>query len=200
MPRDIVINGESMVTVKGNAFVSGLRSVSQLGLTSESITVSPRLYHYELKANDFGPNVPAEVMNNIAEVRIFMTLVHFDYQILRDCISESQAGMPTFGALAPAGMTLGRGASLYSSGCHWMSMSISSTDERFPWTFPTAYIPTPPLEIPLGTERSLVRLEWRAIPYKVPQTRPLGSYRSGVSQVTEILSSGAILWTNEDLL
>ncbi len=200
MPRSFVINGESMVTVKGGVQASGINHVTQLGLTSDQITVSPKFYNYDFKVNDFGPHVPAEIMSQISEVRIRMALVHFDNEVLRICMNESMAGA-SFGTLAPAGMTLGRGKPLYVSGNHLVSLSITSPQLLLPWTFPATYIPTPPLEIPLGTERMIVSVEWRAFPYQVPQIPQTlsPSYVSGQTHAIEILSSGAVLWRNTPL-
>ncbi len=195
MARDFLINGESMVTVKGGAHTSGIRNVTQLALASEGIIVSPRIYSHSVKVDDFGPYVPPEVMIQIAEVNISMTLVHTDYDVLRECIAESIGGMTTWGMLSPAGTMMGRGKALYTSGCHWMGLSIASPFMGIPWTFPSAYLPSPPINIPLGTTRMLIQLDWRAIPYVVMQSGG-APYTSGDSRGIEIQSSGAVLWTH----
>ena len=88
-----------------------------------------------------------------------------------------------------------------------MSVHIASPVEAKPWRFPTAYLTNRPMELPLGTSRSLVILNWRAIPYK-PPTRPtviseaivVGLRPPVVTTITrfgdapDVSSDGVVLW------
>mgnify|MGYP001608992929 FL=1 len=108
MARDFIINGETLVKVKGSSS-SSISTLSELGLAEKEVTISPRFYHSEMRADDFGPNIPPEVMWMLADVQIAMTLVHFDRAVLEACISESMGGS-TFGVfLAGAGTPMGGG-------------------------------------------------------------------------------------------
>lgn len=200
MPRDVVIPGECLVRVKGSTATS-MSQTQELGLASEGVSITPRFRHRDIKADDFGPDIPAEVMWNLADVTIDMTLVHFDDVILNCCMAESMCGrgnvtqvtMGQVGTLAAAGSLLGNNLALYASGNHYVSLNLQMArfaigGEAFyrPWTFPTCYLTSEPLKIPVGTDRQLVQMQWRAIPY--------GQMVNG-----EVRSAGSILFTRTDL-
>ncbi len=209
MSRKFVINGECFVQVKGNGAIAELAknppdplvgSLQDLGLTTESVTIIPRFSHYAVKADDFGPDVPAEILWNLAEVRISMTLVHYDDFVLDAVIAESMCGgvgdgpigvVGWAGQMMPAGTPMGGNKPLYTSGNHYIGLNISSPILGFPWRFPATYLASQPVVIPLGTRRSEVQLNWRAIPYQFysgdNKTQPL----------VEIVSSGVELWTRK---
>src|ERR1700733_288058 len=133
MPRDFVVNGECLVQVKGGAqFGSGeaICVLSDLGLADSPVVITPTFYHKDILVDDFGPNVPAEVMWNIAEVNIRMALIHYDIDILDICMAEAMGGAPDnspgfefpdgeilspAGTLAPAGALLGNNVPMFSS-------------------------------------------------------------------------------------
>lgn len=129
------------------------------------------------------------------------------------------------GTLGPAGRTLGAGRDIqttltpllpfsnFTSTNRYISLSILSAKSinllnppNLVWRFPHCYLNSQPLEIPLGTERSLVRLSWRALPYKNPllvtegegagyALGTSGSVVSSGSQVAwNLQSRNAILW------
>lgn len=196
MPRDFVINGETMVNVQGFLSVSGGFGSFELGLTSESVRVSPRFIHRDVHIDDFGPDIPVEVINMLADVHIRMILVHYDPQVLTACVGESLGGSLIDGRMIPAGTPMGGGFPLGAFGNHYIELTLTSPFLS-PWRFPAAYLTSQPLEIPLGTERSLVQLDWRAIPYTIPNfssgpmAGPVGiTFFSG----SEIISSGVALW------
>jgi hypothetical protein len=200
--RDYVINGETLVKVKGNGALAssgfpGEAALWELGLASEAVRVVPRFSYQDVHTDDFGPNIPAEVMWMLADVRIEMVLVHYDRAVLDACISEAMGGISfPAGAIAPAGQCLGRGLPLFSSGNHYVSLSLMSPVLGVPWRFPASYLDSSPLIIPLGTERTLAHLSWRAIPYRLPAwpgfnpSAIVNNFRSGA----EIVSSGIVLW------
>lgn len=177
MPRDFYINGESLVYVRGGVHTAlhpdpayTIVNHKELGLTSEQIKISPTFYSTEVHCDGFGPNVPAEVMSNLADVRIGMDLIHFDPKILDTCIKEAMFGGASvpLGAsdLPDAGALMGNGGALYSSGNHFLSMFITSPNQTTPWFFPSLYLAGLPVEIPIGVGVSIVRCHWRAIAYK----------------------------------
>jgi hypothetical protein len=211
--RDFQIFGESLVTVLGNGALAAPRSSSspeaglwELGLTSEKITITPRFYHQEIHCDDFGHSVPAELMWNLADVNIRMTLIHYDSVVLNDCFIESMAGgkskdaLPIPGTMAACGTMMGGYKDVGEPGCHYISLNIISAliggdllGSQLPdnWHFRAAYISTPPLEIPIGTEKTIVVLNWRAIPYVSPSN-------SNPSSTIELKSQGNIVW-DEDI-
>ena len=177
MGREYIVNGETMVFVKGcNA--SAIAELSELGLSDSSIVITLNSKHLDIGVDDYGNDIPAEELWMLASANIRMTLVHFDNDVLSACISESMAG-GTEGTMVAAGTPMGGGAPLLSSINHYIGLNLSSQIGT-PWRFPSAYLSEQPMIYPLGTERSLVVLNWRAIPY--------GLFGS------EITSSGVVLY------
>lgn len=210
MSRSFVVNGETMVSVKGGLHLSGtpVARLAQLGLSIDQIVVSPNFKHQDILVDDFGPQIPADIMWHIADVNIRMNLVNFDRSVLMTCVRESMAGgMPDLnfndGLLAPTGSLMGNGVDLLSSGNHFISLNLLSPVLGIPWRFRASYLTSQPLEIPLGVKYSMVMLNWRAIPYQ-PMFPALDSVlcRLGPGRTLangvplEILSSGALLWDN----
>ena len=226
MARDIIINGECLVLVRGGANIPlWANGAQQLGLAESNITITPRIKHKDINVDGYGPDVPADVMVNLADAMINMTLIHFDNTVLDVCIAESMGGLtqtqffglPVLyaGALPPAGTLMGGLNQLYASGNHFMSVTLTSPVLGFPYNFPACYLAEHPISYPLGTKRSAVKLNWRAIPYAVPPTvtslanNKLGnnagaaagtnaaiqnSYYGARSYPGELIASGVALW------
>lgn len=203
MDRDFVINGETLVRVKGgmhtSTFQSGnISTITELGLTTDQIRVIPRFIHKDIRVDDFGPEIPAEVMQYLADVIIKTNLIHYDPIILDTCLAESQTwATGTFaGTLAPAGSVLGNNLPLFSSGCHYISLNLSSPVLGLPWRFPTSYLTGPPVEIPMGTDATIVKCNWRAIPYTTSLPSVI-SPGTGVIFDGSANSSGRVLWDHK---
>ena len=206
MPRDFQINGESLVLVKFGEHIppalsnipGSVSNLSELGLASEGIRITPRFVHHDLRVDDFGPNIPAEVLHQLADCTVSMTLIHYDVNTLDLCLGESLGGLevggfpgPTgvfIGTMNAAGTPLGGFVPYLQSGYHYTSMSILSPQLNFPWHFPAAYLAGTPMDLPLGTHASMTKLTWRAIPYNIPRNGDSPDFDG------EIVSSGAILW------
>lgn len=217
MARNLYINGPCMVKVKGvEALVNNVedREVKtwELGLTQGPIRIIPNFIHRDIYVDDYG-DVPAEVMAMIADVQIHMTLVHYDADVLDNCMINSiggyhadmaTVGSLTAGTMAGAGKLMGNGRQLYEAGNRFITLILTSrptsldppgTDpNEFPWRFPAAYIAANPMEIPIGTERSLVTLRWRAIPYRPPFAADANNPAVSTTTVQELKSKGAVLW------
>ncbi len=220
--------------------ISGYPSnLYDLGLSVDQIKIAPTFHHVEQKSDDFGPNGVPETRWEIADCRIDMDLVHYDPDVLDACMVESMGGgiivpvgspliPPTTagivgfnnapqnsffaGVLPSMGTPMGGNFPPLSSGNHYMSLSILSPQGNYPYRFPTAYMPSNPLEIPLGTNKSIVRLSWRAIPYRyhVPlsnggvSTLKSPAVGTGVANIasistttlpySDIISSGSVLF------
>ncbi len=168
-------------------------SLYELGLCSDAIRISPNYVHKPVYTNDFGPEIPAETMWMLSDVDIKMTLIHFDESVLKACLRNSMGNCGSLydgGTLAPAGTLLGRNKPQFTSGNQFLSLTILNGYDFHeeltfpdPWNFPSAYLTSPtPFVWPLGTEKSQITLNWKAIPYA-----PLNA--SG-----EAISSGVVLW------
>lgn len=173
---------------------------AELGLAEEKVYIRPDYRHRQLIQNDFGPDIPAELHWMLAAVDIQFTLIHYDKNVLDYCMSESMGGTINLGGvqqfagiLQPAGVTLGRGLFPQESGCHYISVNILSPQLAFPWRFRTTYLNIQPVEIPLGTERSAVMCNFRAIPY-IPLETVFS--QQGTPQL-DAVSSGIVLWDHQ---
>lgn len=180
MARIFVVNGECLVSVQGMVGTD-IEEASELGLAERGITVTPRYSHKDIHVDDFGPDIPIDVLTQLAECTITMTLVDFDPDILDACLAESMGG-GIAGTMEGSGILLGAGIPLYEDGCHYITVTLASPVLGNPWTFPASYMPVHPAEIPLGTSKTLAKLMWRAIPYVVPNGN------------NELVSRGAVVW------
>lgn len=211
MAREFVIPSETLVKVKGGAHFGSrpIAILSELGLTSEEIRITPRFYHRDVPVDDFGRDeAPPEVRWGTAVVDIPMTLIHFDTDVLELCFAESMGGgrfipgggLPTAlaGTFPPAGRPMGAGLPLFSSGNHLISLSFVSALGA-PWRFRAAYLTQTPFVYPLGTKAAAVDLNWRCIPYVslVPSGVSPSDPNLPLFRTNEVLSSGAVLWDYE---
>lgn len=179
MARDLFINGPATISIGGSpASLSGSPS---LGLTSDQVRISPKTYYKPIHVDDYGGEVPADLLFMLGTVDISFTLIHFDRTILDTCISESMAG-GTVGTMQAAGTPMAASFPAGAGSNHFLSLSIASSVGNKPWTFPTAYLSEQPIEFPLGNDRSLVACNFRAFPYNPYDNNG------------EVFSSGAPLW------
>jgi hypothetical protein len=192
MARDFFLNGETMVYVKGRAD-SPIGARQELGLAVDAIRVTPVFKHEDIKVDAWG-QAPPEVQWMLAEVRISMTLIHFDRDILDTCLQESMAGATAIGTLRRAGARMGNNLPLFAAGGvngnHYISLNLASPVGNKPWRFVSTYMPDQPIDFPLGTEKSAVVCSWRAIPYTQD---PWGGVTAGVAGQG---AEGALLWTH----
>lgn len=180
MSRRYIIYEECMVMVK-----IGASTPVELGLTSEPIHIAERLYHHDINIDDFGPNIPAAVLTMGGDVTIRMTLVHYDPDVMDDCIAQAKGrsdGFPgVLGAVGTPIFSRPRGLGI--------RLNLIPLKEK-PWRFFSAHLDGNPLEIPIGTERTLLAANWRALPNK---SADFIEYRGNVG---EIRSAEAIIWDN----
>lgn len=191
MSRAYYLNGQCLVLVRGStsSFLSDIDG-EELGLTDGNgkVTILPNYKHKDVRYDDFGDEIPPEVLWNLVDVDISMTLVHFDSAILSACISES-AGGGIEGTLQGAGQPMGAGKPMYDPLNHYITLHLSSPGPaNNPWRFKACYLARRPVVIPLSAERSLVQCIWRAIPY-VP-------FSTGQS---EMLSKGTVIWDHSPI-
>lgn len=183
MARDFFINGETMVAVKGNAN-SGFPGLTHLGLADGPIRVRLDFRHMDIQVDAWGGEIPADVQCKLAAATISMTLVHFDRNVLDDCLGQSMGGA-SVGTVSRAGRRMGGGNARFALNNFYIGLNLLSPVGAKPWRFYYTYLTGPPMEFPLGTERSIVALNWRAIPYT---TDPWGGGTG---------STNAILWDHD---
>lgn len=189
MPRSYNVYGETLIRVKGGP-QSSLITSTDLGLTNEPIVITPRFYHKDIPVDDFGPEVPAEILRMPVDISIQMTLVHYDATVLALCTRETLGNSPDIlnldGVLGSAGEPMGKALALFARGNRYISVNLISglflAQGKRPIRFRCCYLDGKPLEIPLGTTRTLVKLNWRCIPYVQPNSND------------EILSEDAVLF------
>lgn len=183
MARDYKINGESMVAVKSNP-LSTIGSLTNLGLSDGPIIWTPNYRHMDIAVDAWGGDQgpPPEIQCFLADVTIRMTLVHFDRGVLEECMRLSLGGGGAEGTLPRAGSRMGNGAARFAAGNNFIGLNISSPVEGRPMRFLFAYLTGPPVEYPVGTRRSVVACNWRAVPYTVDP------WNGGVG------AQGTVLW------
>lgn len=214
------------------AFNSSEGNVSpslELGITQGPPTLRPQFSHRDVNVNSFGDGqTPIECLWNGAVFTFSTDFIHYDKNVLDAVVAESMAGSfvdsaqevdgqqvlgdnpPAIfaGTFAPIGTPMGGYNPLYASGNHFMTVWFISaqpmTSGAFPYRFPACYLTGPPLELNIGTERSIARCNWRAIPYTIPPLTMSDTsltqgkfFQSGQSPSISnysFNSNGAVLW------
>ncbi len=138
-----------------------------MGLSDGPIRPSPVCKHRAIHVDAWGgaAGAEAETQFMLAEVMIPMTLIHFDMSVLRTCIGESMGGSVVDGTLQRAGVRLGGNSPRFAANNHYIGLNITSPDGGLPWRFYFCYLMGTPAVIPLGTEKSVVQLNWKCIPF-----------------------------------
>ena len=163
MAQAVFTNGNTLVTVDG----------ATLGLTESPISISINVHHLDVMMQTFGGSqgVPGEVQQMLADATITMALVYFDATVIDAALTKSIGG--SNGVMPVAGQLMGLNSK-------FSVLNLSSPVGGKPWNFPSAYLTGTPLTFPIGNERSIAVMTWRAIPYRSdPST-----------------AAGAILYTN----
>lgn len=175
MARNYFVNGETLVLVKG-ASDTGIANLSQLGLAADPVRITPIFRHQDVNVDAWG-QAPAEIQWMLAEVQVTMTLIHFDRDVLNTCLALSMGGgQVTVGQVARAGARLGNNVQFPAAGWKFIVLQLSSPVGGINWQFNACYLTNPPMEFPLGVEKSMVPLNWRVIPYPGTSTHlPAGS-------------------------
>lgn len=172
MARGYTVFGEFIVSVSGGLF----DEIEELGLTAEPARIVPVYNHRDIPTDGYGPNVPVEVLWNMGECLLFLTLVNYDTEVLGRCYRSAMGGgnpdqgddTDLDGFMGPAGRPLGFGRRIGTAANYYVTVHLFPTDDGQynPYRFIACYLNSQPLEIPIGTERTLVRLCFRVIPYQ----------------------------------
>lgn len=195
MARDFLIPGEAMVFVRGPASSSIAGNGNQLGLSEDQIRVAPKFKYKDINVNAWGSDqVPVDVQRFLAWVDISMNLVHFDRDFLDEC-KRLMMGGTLIGRTGRTGSRIGAGLGRWVQGNNYIGIAISSPVVAKPWRFWYCHMTEDPVEYPIGTERSVVAVNFRAIPYtadpwgggtETPRTQPFTTAGQG--------SGEAVIW------
>lgn len=184
MARGFQIFGEFIVEVSGNLFLDK----EQLGLTVEPARVVPRYNHREVVTDDFGPDVPVEILFNMADAIIYLSLVHYDSDVLDKCMRAAMGGGGADsgnsdgdgamdGFMGPAGRPLGFARALGTAANFFTTVYLTPADDATirPYRFKACYLNSHPFELPYGTARSIAKIAWKCIPYQQLTTSEIAS-------------------------
>lgn len=156
MARLYYLNGNTMVTADG----------SELGIAESSITIAINPKHKDITVSTFGDIAP-ETQAFLADATIAMALVNVDPDIIERCLRKSMASN-TLGTMPIAGTLMGANS-------FFVSLRMASPTGGRPWTFPAAYLTGSPFSWPLGNEKSVITMNWRAIPYQADPSTAAGA-------------------------
>lgn len=194
MARSFTVYGEVMVYVTGSVFDNEL---TELGLCTDSIQITPRIKNREIMTDDFGDEIPAEVLAKMTDAVVKMTLIHYDEDVLSNCVRQAMGGVRLGasddwidGTCGPTGRSMGGGVPLGYFGNRYVTLFLWSAVGARPWRFPATYI-LDNYDYPVGSKASEVQLTFRALPYVSPVDED--------GNVVEILSDGAVVWDHVDL-
>ena len=177
MARDFYIAGEVMVYVKGRSD-SGIANISELGLATDQIRVSPRSSYEDLPVNAWGRGIP-DTQWMLQYVMVTINLIHVDPAILAECMRLSQGGggnVGQDGVFARAGQRLGNNQARFApsqvapatgllAGNNYIGLNLAAPVNGIPWRFSYAHLADQPADFPLGTDKSVISTNWRVIPY-----------------------------------
>ncbi len=199
MARDFQINGEVLVRVRGNAIIG--TTFQDLGLCSDSVSITPNFKQMDIAVDAWGGSEgpPPEIQWMLADVDISLTLVHYDDTVLNNCIRQSMGGR-AIGRVARAGTRMGGGFAVGVAGNQFMNLLLTApipTADRV-WYFPATYLTGPPEVYPIGVQRSLVQLKFRAIPFPSNALAdPAGTVTlTGTGAGNTTGAGGVVLWSN----
>lgn len=164
MARDFYISGETLVTYAGQ----------ELALAEQGINITVNFKHEDCIVDAWGPQIGPDIQMFLTDAYISFQAVNFDPAVLNTAIGNSMGG--TLGTLGHAGARLGAGGLL-------KPLVLTSPVLGKPWSFPTVYLVNNLGPWPIGTKRSIVSVQFRAMAYAADP------YAGGAG------ASGKILWT-----
>jgi hypothetical protein len=170
MARDYQINGQCLATVSNG---------SELGLTEAPVSMSFNFTHDEIQVNAWGGRIPPALQFMLSSVDIRLSLIHFDRAVLEEAMRISMGSAPAIGQMPTAGQVMKQPSD-------FVQLTLTSPVLGVPWNFPATYIVGTPVEWPIGAEKSVIQVSFRALPI------PAGGdpYQGGVG------SKGTVVWTH----
>lgn len=215
------VNGETLLRVKGGAHMGNapIGTLSDLGLSMGTVEVSPSFYYHDVKADDFGPNVPVDVQWMLSQVLIKTTLLWYDRDVLDCALNESMGGgggrlflnaakdlgPGRIGTVGPTGQLLGCRNRIHASGNHFFSLNLTSPVLGKPWRFLRCHFTDRPVIRKIGTAVTMADITIRALPYADPYRSgnpnggpppPWSFTQDGIlyTKRAESVASGAVIW------
>jgi hypothetical protein len=202
------------VWVKGGAHYSGMAvgQVAELGLCHESARIEFNFRHDDVRTEDYGQEVPADLRYQMATARLSLTLLHYDPIVLEVLQQEAlggrtlrppgPAGAPDWigfaGGFGRPGTLMGGRKAMYASGNRFVAVSIvpagraDPEQQDTPYRFRKCVLSEMPLRLSLGAECSLAQLTFRCLPYCDPTEDGSAVKRA------EHFYSGTVLWDYAD--
>lgn len=168
MARDFFINGETLVSVTGPTG-STIATTQEFGLAADPVRITPVFRHRDINVDAWG-EAPADIQWMLAEVQVSFTLIHMDRAVLDECLRLSMGGPSAIGQMSRAGTRMGNNVVWPAVGNKFIQLFLSSPIGAKSWRFFFSYLTNPPMEFPLGTEKSMVPVNWRVIPYPLAST------------------------------
>lgn len=162
--RDIFENGVVMVGVTGNS-ISSIPTNTNLGIADTPVRMEFEFNHDPITTDAGGRFVPMDVQGFLGTAIVSFNLIHFDKTVMREVMRLSQGAPAQDGTLTRAGKRLGGNNARFAPGWNYVSLNLSSPIGLLPWRFLNAYLTGRPVQWPLGTERSLLQVNFRVIPY-----------------------------------
>jgi hypothetical protein len=179
MARGYVVNAESMIYVKGRSD-SAIAALSELGLCTDSIQIQVTSNRKNIRVDAYGDSPPEQQFFG-AGANVSFTLVHFDKDVLDECLRLSWGGAPAVGAMGHAGQLMGNNLGRFApggfAGNNYVGLNIVSAVGERPWRFLFSCLSDNPYTYPVGTLRSEVQNNWQAFPYSAdPWNSGQGSF------------------------
>lgn len=162
MARSFVVQGETLIQVKGHAN-SSIASLSNLGVTDSPIQVTMHDNVDDIITDPTGKMTPIDAQTMGGFATINFSIVHFDRAIL-DALYALSVGGSAPGTMGRAGQVMGNGLARLASGWLFFGMNLTAPVAGSGWNFKACRI-ADSYSWPLGTERSAVAVQVKAIPY-----------------------------------
>ncbi len=182
--RSWFINGPAMMSVKAGVDAIGMAGLTEFALTRGPISVTPQFSHRDINLDAWG-DAPAETQAMLGTLSVSADPINFDPDVLSILVALAAGRIGSVaneGTLPMAGQLMGGNAARFASGWKYVSLNIYAPISGRPFRFYNAYLTSPQFAMPLGTEKSVVPVTFRVIPYIVDP------WQGGLA------SAGQILW------
>lgn len=164
MARQIVVNGEVLLRVKG-AQGTALANLSDFGLSEAPTVMTFKFVHKDITMDAAGGVVPVEIQAMMSEVLISTTMIQTDLDILEELMRLAMGGGAQFGQTGRAGTLMGGGVARFQPGYKFVGLNLTSPVLNRPWRFFHTYLMSPMGAWPIGTEKSVIPVTFRAVAY-----------------------------------
>lgn len=150
--------------VKG-AQGTALANLTDFALTESPMTMTFKFVHSDITMDAAGGVIPVEIQANMTEVIISASLIHTDVAVLQELMRLTMGGGNAFGQTGRAGTLMGGGVARFQPGYKFVGLNLTSPVLNLPWRFLHSYLMSPLGAWPLGTQKSVIPVTFRAIAY-----------------------------------